>query len=40
MQQVNQQYTLTKLVWLIKHEPEAYAKFDKILSAKTMSATG
>ncbi len=31
---VNQQYTLTKLVWLIKHEPDTYAKIDKILLSK------
>ncbi len=31
---VNQQYTLTKLVWLKKHEPEAYARIDKILLSK------
>jgi xylulokinase len=31
---VNQQYTLTKLVWLKKHEPETYAKINKILLSK------
>jgi xylulokinase len=31
---VNQQYTLTKLVWLKKHEPETYSKIDKILLSK------
>ena len=31
---VNQQYTLTKLVWLQKHEPEAFARIDKILLSK------
>ena len=31
---VNQQYTLTKLVWLKKHEPQAYARIDKILLSK------
>jgi xylulokinase len=31
---VNQQYTLTKLVWLKKHEPESYARINKILLSK------
>ncbi len=31
---VNQQYTLTKLVWVKKHEPETFAKINKILLSK------
>jgi len=31
---VNQQCTLTKLVWLKKHEPESYARISKILLSK------
>ena len=31
---VNQQYTLTKLVWLKKHEPESFNKINKILLSK------